>query len=88
MIGIIVAVFVNAYRQVDEEKKNADKAKNNAENSLKKYNQARAMQLLIDAQTFLESNDTVLAKGKIREAYTLDTNSVLKSKLKWLLTSK
>lgn len=88
LIGIIVAVFVIAYRLVDEEKNNADKAKNNAENSLKKYNQTRAGQLLIDAQTFLESKDTVLAKGKIREAYTLDTNSVLKSKLKWLLTSK
>nr|MDH4461012.1 hypothetical protein [Flectobacillus sp.] len=88
LIGIIVAVFVIAYRLVDEEKNNADKAKNNAENSLKKYNQTRAGQLLIDAQTFLESNDTVLAKGKIRQAYTLDTNSVSKSKLKWLLTSK
>ncbi|MFY7827976.1 MAG: ATP-binding protein [Flectobacillus sp.] len=90
LTGVIVlglfmlGLFIFAYNQYYK----AEKARLNAQANLDKYNKARAIQLLIDAQTFLESKDTVLAKGKIREAYTLDTNSVLKNKLKWLLTSK
>ncbi len=58
-----------------------------AQANLDKYNQTRANQLLIDAQTFLDSKDTLIAKGKIKEAYDLDSNSVSKSKLKWFLNS-